>query len=253
MQRLHRNILLAALGFFWLSPPAAPGSLGDERLEAAVEAALTRSESLSEIAGLKVQCDEGILTLRGTVKTLYTLDQAVRQAGTVAGVVDVVVTAAVPRLGIPDSEILAGVRQALQTPSFSFVNIQASVGGGRVALTGTCGSYSQKLLAEREISKIPGVVQVQNRIAVTAQANASEERLARLVLSRLTGPSGPAEGLFRVSIRGSVAILTGRVPLYLSRLEAEETALGVPGIQQVDNRLVVDPLLGPPPSAPTQP
>jgi osmotically-inducible protein OsmY len=171
MRPLRKMILPAALVFFYLSSLSAAGSLSDERMEAAVEAALSRLDNVSGTSDLKVGCDEGILILGGTVETLYTLDQAVRRAGSIPGVVDVVVTATVPRLGIPDSGILAGVQQALRTPSFSFVNIQASVGGGRVALTGTCGSYTQKLLAEREISKISGVVEVKNRIAVTSETN----------------------------------------------------------------------------------
>ena len=252
MERFQRNILLITLGALWLATPAAPGSLSNDQVEAAVEAALARAESVSGSSGLKVRCDEGILTLGGTAETLYSLNQAVRQAGTVPGVVDVVVTA-VPRPGVSDSEIRAGAQQVLQTPSFSYVNNQAAVGSGRVTLNGTSGSYAQKLLAEREISKIPGVVEVRNRIAVTSETNLSDERLALVVLSRLTSASGAIAGLFRVSIRGSVAILTGRVPLYLSRLEASETALGVSGIQQVDNRLLVDPVLAPPPSDSAQP
>src|SRR5262245_22082883 len=246
MERLQRNILLIALGALGLASPAAPGPLSDDQVEVAVEAALAR-ESVSGSSGLKVRCDEGILTLGGTAETLHSLNQAVRQAGAVPGVVDVVWTA-VPRPGVTDGEILAGAQQALRTPSLSYVNIQAAVGSGRVTLNGTCGSYAQKLLAEREISKIPGVVELRNRIAVTSETNLSDERLASVVLSRLTSASGAVAGLFRVSIRGSVAILTGRVPLYLSRLEASECALGVSGIQQVDNRLVVDPALAPPPS-----
>jgi osmotically-inducible protein OsmY len=253
MEGLHRNILLVALGALWLASPAASDSLSDDRIAAAVEAALARPESALGSSGLKVRCDEGILTLGGTAETLYSLDQAVRQAGAVPGVVDVVVTAAVGRLGVSDSEILADLQQALQTPSLSFANIQAAVGGGRVTLTGTCGSHGQKLQAEREISKIPGVAEVQNRIAVTSETNVTAQGLARLVIARLTRGSSPVAGRFQVSIQGSVAILTGRVPLYLNRLEASEAVLTVPGIQQVDNRLLVDPALASPPSESSQP
>ncbi len=182
MEGLHRNILLVALGAFWLVSPAVSGSLSDDRIAAAVEASLARAESASGSSGLKVRCDEGILTLGGTAETLYSLDQAVRRAGAV-----------------------------------------------------------------------PGVVEVQNRIAVTSETNVTAQGLARLVISRLTRDSSPVTGLFQVSIQGSVATLTGRVPLYVNRLEATEVVLAVPGIQQVDNRLLVDPLLGPPPSAPTRP
>jgi osmotically-inducible protein OsmY len=253
MHPVLKLALPVALGLAWLPSRAAAASLSDERIEAAVDAALTSSENAAAISGLKPRSDEGILTLGGTVETLYALDQAVRQAGTVPGVVDVVVTATVPRSKFPDSQILGEVQQALQTPSFSFVGFQASVGGGRVVLTGTSGSYAQKLLAEKEISKISGVVEIQNRIAVTSETNVSPEALSRLVLSKLTGGPAPVPGRFQVSVHGSEAILTGRVPLYINRLEASEISLAVPGIRDVDNRLVVDPGLLTPHSDSAQP
>ena len=253
MRRLDRLTCFVALALVCTPTFADSPSLTDENIEAAVMAALTPDEKLPGSAGLKVRCDVGILTLGGTADTLYTLDQAVRQAGAVPGVVDVVVDATVPRSRIPDTEILAEVQKAMQVPSFSFVSIQATVGGGRVTLSGTAGSYAQKLLAEREISKIAGVTGIQNRIVVKAETNVSETGLSRLVFSRLTAGGSPVAGKFDVSIRGNVAILTGRVPLFLNRLEATEAALGVPGIQEVDNRLVVDPSRVTSPPETTQP
>ena len=53
--------------------------------------------------------------------------------------------------------------------------------------------------------------------------------------------------------RSDDTVLSGRVPLFLTRLEATEAALSIPGIHEVDNRLVVDPNLTPLPSHPTRP
>jgi len=251
VERLHRNILLVALGALLLPAPAAPNSLDDDRIEAAVEASLAGADTAG-ISGLRVRCDEGILILGGTADTLFAIDQAVRLAGAVPGVVDVVVSATVPRRSIPDAEILASVQRALQTPSFSFVSIQTTVGYGRVKLSGSSGSYAQKILAQREISRISGVLEIQNRIIVKTETNVSQEGLARLAASRLTSASSVA-GIIKVTIRGKVAVLSGRVPLFITRLEATEAALSIPGIQAVDNRLVVDPALTPLPPQPARP
>lgn len=253
MQRLHRNILLIALGALLIPTPAAAGSRSDDRIKAAVEAALARAEIISGISGLRAQCEEGILTLKGIADTRFAIDQAVRLAGAVPGVVDVVVSATVPRQRVPDAVILAEVQRALQIPSFAFVSIQATVGYGRVMLSGSSGSYAQKILAEREISKISGVLEIQNRITVKSETNVSEKRLASLVAARLISESSPVSGVLKVAIRGKVAVLSGRVPLFLTRLEATEAALSIPGIHEVDNRLVVDPNLTPLPSHPTRP
>jgi len=245
MRRILRSILFAALALLPLPPFAFPLSSDDAEILASVQAALDRSEDLGERTSLKIKCDAGILTLGGTADSSYALRRAVRRAGEIPGILDVVVIALVSRHGVPDSQILIDVQNALRIPSFSSGGVQASVNSGRVLLTGTTGSYSQKLLAENETSKVMGVVDIQNRIRVTAETNLEEPQLARRVLSQLSGGLTAVPGRFQVSMKGQVATLRGKVPLYLNRIEAEEMALSVPGVAEVDDRLVVDPSLVP--------
>jgi len=225
---------------------ASPATAADSDIEESVRQVLDASEHGAQFARLRIHSDEGILTLRGPLPSLYAMNQAIRLAGTVRGVLDVFPSATVGRTRIPDSRILAGVEAALRDPSFAFVGIRAAVGRGRVELTGSCGSFVQKALAEQEISKIPGVLEIRNRIEVVSETNASEREISRMVTSRITTARQDSPGRkIRVSIQGSRAILTGRVPLYRDRLDAAEAALGVPGIKALDNRLIVDPVLVP--------
>jgi osmotically-inducible protein OsmY len=246
-------VLVAILAVSWSRAPGAP-TPADSAIEERVRQALAASENRSQFAGLRIHSDEGILTLRGRVPSLYALDQAIRLAGAVRGVLDVFPSAALGQGRIPDSRILAGVQAALRSPSFSFVGIRATVGRGRVELAGSCGSYAQRALAEQEIAKVAGVIEIRNRIEVTSETNASERQIARMVSARIAAVrEDSAGGKIRVSIQGSRAILTGRVPLYRDRLDAAQAALGVPGIKTLDNRLIVDPMLAPsaaPASAP---
>jgi osmotically-inducible protein OsmY len=216
-------------------------SFDDEEMRSAVEKAIDASgEGLS---GLKVRCDAGILTLGGTAPNLSALRKAIHRAGAVPGIVDIVTAVTIPRHGIPDSQILTDVQNALSLPSIPAGSVQVQVMEGRVTLKGSCGSSSCKMLAEEEAAKIGGVVEITNRIQIPPQTSVSEQGLARLVKNRLASSLTPVSGKIQVTAKGSSVTLTGRVPLYLNRLEASEAALSVPGVASLDNRLLVDPAL----------
>lgn len=51
-----------------------------------------------------------------------------------------------------------------------------------------------------------------------------------------------------VEVNGNTVILTGSVPSYADRWEAEEDAYAIPGVAYVDNRLAVRPAISPLPS-----
>ena len=216
---------------------------GDEQLQEAVETALQSSGENPGLLTLKVRCDAGILTLGGTAPTLSVLRAATRRAAGVPGIVDIVITATIPRRGIPDSQISTDVQKALSPPAIPAGSVQVTVSEGRVTLKGSCGTYSCKLVAEEEASKVAGVVEIANRIQTTSETNLSEEGLARLVKSRLSSTPTPVPGKIQVEAHLNSVTLRGRVPLYLNRLQASEAALSVPGIASVDNRLIVDPTM----------
>ncbi|HEV8376731.1 MAG TPA: BON domain-containing protein [Candidatus Polarisedimenticolia bacterium] len=231
---LFLGFTLPSLSFAIASSP------GDARIVDAVESALMASGD-SGVRGLRVRCEAGILTLGGTADTLSTLDMAHREAARVPGVLDVVVTAVVSRRGIPNAQVLADVRQALGRMDSASGSIQATVGSGRVMLQGVTGTFEQKMMAEKEVSKIPGVSGIQNEIRIGSETNARAHELTRRILSQLRSGPSAIPGRFEVTMKGRTAILKGRVPLYLHRIEAGEAVLSVPGVSSVDNRLVVDP------------
>jgi osmotically-inducible protein OsmY len=248
MRRALAGFLLLGLGLVLTAPSmvASPALIPtDAQILQAVQEALMSSPEAG-FRGLRVRCEEGILTLGGTADTLFSLEAAVRQAGTVRGVLDVVVTATVPRRGISNVEVLADVREALGRMDSASGSIQASVGYGVVTLQGVTGTFGHKMMAEEVVSRIPGVTLIRNDIRVSTETNARAHELSRRIVSELRSGSTTIPGRIDVTMKGPVAVLRGRVPLFVHRIEAEEAALSVPGVTSLDNRLVVDPSLASP-------
>ena len=240
--RLHRILPMAALALiFLLGAPALLASPKDPGILAEVRQALSQAEELRQTARLGVRCEEGILTITGFAPTLHLLQDARRIAGSVPGVVDVVMAARVSRGSISDAQLRDALNRALSTEAGSLRELKALVGGGKVVLTGSAGSYGQKHQVEETVSKVRGVAMIENRIEVTASTNADNGPLGRHVHKKILEdlPVRPAK--LEVKIRDGNAVLHGRVPLFLHRMQAEAAALSVPGVNQVENRLIVDP------------
>ena len=252
MRRAPTVIVLLGLGLLLVTATAIASPLPiptDVQILDAVQNVLMSSPEAGA-RGLRVRCEEGILTLGGTADTLFSLQAAVRQAGTVRGVLDVVVTATVPRRGISNAQVLSDVREALGRMDSASGSIQASIGYGVVVLQGVTGTFGHKMMAEEVVSRIPGVTRIQNDIRVSTETNARAHELSRRILAELRSGSTTLPGGIDVTMKGPVAVLEGRVPLFVHRIEAEEAALSVPGVTSLDNRLVVDPTLTAPASEP---
>ena len=233
-------------------PPAPHPS--DEEIRTAVEAALSRDVSISEHAGLRVGCEEGILTLSGEAETLEVLQQARRRAGDMRGVLDVVIAAGISTHGAPDPQILMEIQEGLDIPAFRGDSISVGVRGGQVTLGGSSTTFARKLLAEAIASAVPGVVEIVNNLRVVAPREGDDGELGRRIQRLLTGGLAPVPGTFVVTVQGGRATLKGKVPLFSHRIQAERLALSVGGISSVDNRLKVDPsLLLPTPPVQSQP
>jgi len=227
-------------------PPEASPAVplpSDEEIRTAVEEALGRDADVAGHSVLRVRCEEGILTLSGKAETLKALQQAERRAGDVRGVLDVVATAEIATAGALDSRILLELHSALDISTFRGDSISVAVEGGVVRVNGTTATYARKLLADKTISEVPGVVEVVNSLVVAAPPEGDDAELARRVRLLLTGGLSPVPGLFDVTVRNGEAALRGKVPLYSHRVQAERLALSVGGVVAVDDRLKVDPSL----------
>ena len=215
----------------------------DEEIRAEIERTLAADVAIAGHSTLAVECDAGIVTLKGKAETLSVLRQAERRAGGVRGVLDVVTTAGISTSGVPDSRILLAIQSSLAAPAFRGDAISVAIEEAHVRLNGATATYARKLLAERSTSEIPGVVSIQNNIRVVAQAEGDDAELQRRSRLLLHGGLTPVPGDYEVVVDNRRATLSGRVPLYAHRIQAERLVLSVGGIVEVINKLKVDPTL----------
>jgi osmotically-inducible protein OsmY len=154
------------------APSGSPGSqpkiepLTDADVRSALALALSREGSA--LRNLKVEVVDGTATLRGDAATLHAKYEAGNEARDVVGVKRVVNRLkVVPSDNPSDDTVRTRVESALrQSPYVRRHNLQATVANGVATLRGRTVSVFEKAQAERVVSRVPGVLAVQNRIEV---------------------------------------------------------------------------------------
>lgn len=216
--------------------------MSDRELREAVEEALDW-EPIIDAERIGVSAKDGVVTLTGHVVSFPHRREAERVAGLVAGVkaiaCELQVTSA-PHSELSDEEIGRKASNAIARNNFSKNAIQIWVDKGRVTLEGTVDSQAQRKSAEQCIRCLEGVTDVNNhivirpgvnRIAVKTQIEAALLRNAKLDANNITA-----------EVRSGRVMLRGLVHSWVERDEAERAAWGVPGVSDVENLLMVNPV-----------
>ena len=137
-----------------------------------------------------------------------------------------------------DKEIAKAIANALESDSsVSKEEIQLTVDNGYVTLYGEVPWAYQKNAAEKIAQNILGVKNVMNNIALNAiivPHNAEDQIIKALERSTLLNSKG-----LRVQVDGTTVQLKGRVHTLSEKEEAEQIAYKAPGVQKVQNDIVV--------------
>ncbi len=140
----------------------------DEQILKEIISVLRSSLNKEEMAAIRVQVENGIVTLSGTLTNSYSKQTAGLASSFVAGVIDVRNNIIVrPKVIRTDAEILADVRDRFSKNVFvANQKINISVEKGIVTLTGTVDSFARVEQAEAIARFTPGVIDVQNLLFV---------------------------------------------------------------------------------------
>jgi osmotically-inducible protein OsmY len=226
----------------------------DAEVEAEVRRRLKADPFVSE-GSVHVSVDSGIVSLSGRVVSLAEKARAGMDAR-VAGCREVDMeglnvalrgestmereTAAVI---LADSTIAATIRTLLRDdPRTREFDLRVAVESGVVTLEGVVGNLKAKSAARRDAAGVIGVSRVDNRIKVRPEGpHATKEIEANANYVLAWDPVVERHEL-SVDVRNGKAFLYGAVDSDYERRRAGDIVSRVPGVVEVDNRLVVNPI-----------
>ncbi len=195
------------------------------------------SVSATEIG---VIVDKGIVTLTGSVDTYPKKWEAQKAALRVSGVkavaneIEVKLTTSSRRA---DEEIARAASNALEWNIVLPNDLQAVVEDGWVTLKGKVNWRFEKRAAEDTVRGLTGVKGVTNAITVKSRVAPSIVK-AKIEAAIARNAFLDAKGIQVKADDGKIT-LEGTVYSWLEKEQAEEAAWSAPGVNEVDNKLVV--------------
>jgi osmotically-inducible protein OsmY len=221
---------------------------GDRRLREQIAARLEGQVSL-HLRDLKLEVSRGDVRVSGTVASLEEVDTVERLVQGIVGVRRLDNRVRVRPSPRSDAAIGQELRRrldrftALRSPA-----VEAEVTDGHAVLSGTVGEAVDRVEAERQARSVPGVLHLDNRLAVRGpvwsgdDSGVGGEDLAVRVRSLLANPlTFGAVRRLRVEAEGSTIYLHGAVAREADREEAGRLAATVSGVTRVVNLIAVDP------------
>jgi osmotically-inducible protein OsmY len=212
----------------------------DVRLRTAVIRQLDWSPEVDGSA-IGVTARAGIVTLTGFVDTYagkLTAERIVKRLRGVRGVAnDIVVRLRVDRT---DADIARDAVLALKLMPTAVDDVQVSVHNGRITLTGIVEWMYLKQGAEDLVRGVGGLRGVFNHIEVRPQTAPGDVR--RRIARALHETADVDARKITVKIEDGLVTLTGTARSWMQREAAERAAGAAPGVLDVRNELVVEPL-----------
>ena len=220
---------------------AQSGGYPDSDLKAKIAQRLSQDAALQDDR-LEVSVSSGVVTVSGTVDTLYEAWKVRDDAAAIFGVVGYQPQVSLENAGVPDSALTTAIgdalgRYLLDTPEVG--SITATVQAGVVTLTGSVRDSRKRFEARDAVARVTGVQQVVDQLL---SPDSPDDEIQKAVAAILAGGTGtPVSGRVTTQVDGGVVTLTGTVPLLSTRYQAEEIAWGVNGVRGVEPQLTVVP------------
>lgn len=143
-----------------------------------------------------------------------------------------------------DSQLQLDVMEELEwEPGLNHEQIGVSVDKGVVSLSGTVGSYAEKLLAENTARRVKGVRAIAEELDVRYdwQPKTSDSEIARRISDLLDwDPLVPADRV-QVTVEDGIAKLKGKVDWHYQKDLAFKDASKISGVVRIDNWIEVAP------------
>ncbi len=192
-----------------------------------------------------VAVKDGIVTLTGWVDSYLKKMAAEEAAHRIRGVKAVANDIEVRLPGSAertDADLAKAVLNALKwQAAIPAGTLDVTVSQGWVTLKGEVEFGFQKRLAERAVQRLSGVKGVTNLITVKPRLSPTD--LKQQIERALVRNAETDARQITVEVQGSKVILYGTVRSYAEKQAAEDTAWSAPGVTEVENRIVISPML----------
>ncbi|MDD1678169.1 MAG: BON domain-containing protein [Methanomicrobiales archaeon] len=119
--------------------------------------------------------------------------------------------------------------------------IMVKVDKGKAVLTGSVPSYMARDNAERAVSRVRGVTEVDNNLTVLYAGFPNDEETRFSIQNLITANPGLRKEDIRVAVGGGIVTLEGSVTSYWKKTQARRVACGADGVLDVINKLTVVP------------
>ncbi len=191
-------------------------------------------------AGIGVTVLNGIVTLTGTVDNYDKKEETEKVVKNVAGVTGIVNHIKV-HINDPahptDEEIAKAIIEAFKWRwDIPNRHLRVKVENGSVTLDGEVTSNHQKEAARKTVSRMVGVKGIFNNICIMPDQDKAD---SKDIQSALWRDANINDDDIHVEVIGSKVILTGYVPSFSQKAEAEKVAWSAPGITAVENQLQI--------------
>lgn len=184
----------------------------------------------------------GMVTLRGTVDSLRRKRAAGRAVERVRGVAAIAneLSVRLPAADRRDDDDLRGdVLEALMLDISVPMTVDARVRSGFVTLTGTAQWHYQREAAESRTTNVPGVVGIDNVIALTQTPGAHAAQEAITGALQRNAALDP-DVLWVEASSGGLVTLSGTVSSWAAHHQAVAAAWSAPGVTEVDDQIRVE-------------
>jgi osmotically-inducible protein OsmY len=145
-----------------------------------------------------------------------------------------------------DSQIHESVIRELKWDSrVKETDVGVEVDSGIVTLTGMVDSYAEKMAAEKAAHRVFGVLDVANDVKVRPVfgGEPSDTEIAQSVRNALKWDAFVPDERITSTVANGFVTLTGEVPLWSNRDEAERVVSRLRGVRAVTNSITVTPVI----------
>ncbi|MDH2052066.1 BON domain-containing protein [Achromobacter marplatensis] len=214
--------------------------MSDAALRERVQSALAFEPGIEDLH-IGVAVEDGVVTLTGHVATYaqkLAAEEAVQRVKGVRGIAQEIAVRMAADKQLADDQI---AKRALSIIAWDATipdgTVQVSVQKGWVTLSGTVDWFYQREAAACAIHKLSGVTGISNLIEVVPSVQAGDVK--RKIEAALLRSAQIEARHVEVNVHENRVILNGHVNSWIERGAAERAAWAVPGVVEVQDRLVV--------------